>query len=147
MCQVIGREPFLAVMPKTHRFYKKKTLTLADVLNETFLETEHATEALAAEVAYLHENTEEDERREVSNKLLRFETHFHCSKSKAICCLKDCLDPYTFATVMNDRNPPSKVALLSQKLKSRFKKGDTSGEKKENDIRSVFSNECFVINE
>ena len=58
-------------------------------LNETLFKSEHATEALAAEIAYFHENTnDDDERRKISAKLLQFEIDFHSSKNQAICCLK-----------------------------------------------------------
>ena len=60
-------------------------------LNQTLFETEHASEALAAEIAYLHENTiNDDERREISAKLLKYEVNYHNSTSQAICCLKVC---------------------------------------------------------
>ena len=58
-------------------------------LNETLFDSEHATEALAAEVAFCHENAQdEDERRDTSGKLLQFEIDFHQSTAVAICCLK-----------------------------------------------------------
>ena len=58
-------------------------------LNETLFERKHATEALAAEIAFFHENAEdENERRDTSGKLLQFEIDFHQSTAQAICCLK-----------------------------------------------------------
>lgn len=62
LCQVIGREPFLAVMPKTHRLYRKKTLRLEDVLNEPFLELSniHCAGQQISEICNLettHKNT------------------------------------------------------------------------------------------
>ena len=60
-------------------------------LNQTLFETEHASEALAAEIAYLHENAiNDDERREISAKLLKYEVNYHNSTSQAICCMKVC---------------------------------------------------------
>ena len=60
-------------------------------LNQTLFETEHASEALAAEIAYLHENTiNDDEMREISAKLLKYEVNYHNSTSQAICCMKVC---------------------------------------------------------
>ena len=60
-------------------------------LNQTLFETEHASEALAAEIAYLHENAiNDDDRREISAKLLKYEVNYHNSTSQAICCMKVC---------------------------------------------------------
>ena len=60
-------------------------------LNETLFESEHGSESLAAEIAYFHENsTSDDERREISAKLLKYEVNYHDSTSQAICCMKVC---------------------------------------------------------
>ena len=60
-------------------------------LNETLFESEHGSESLAAEIAYFHENsTSDDDRREISAKLLKYEVNYHDSTSQAICCMKVC---------------------------------------------------------
>ena len=48
------------------------------------------------------------------------------------------MDPYTFATVLNDRSQPSKMKTWIQTLKDKFKKDDNSGDKNENGFISVF---------
>ena len=48
------------------------------------------------------------------------------------------MDPFTFATVMSDRSPPSKVKMWIQTVKDRLKKdGNGDDEKKENGFISV----------
>ena len=47
------------------------------------------------------------------------------------------MDPFTFATVLNDRSQPSKLKNWIQTLKDKFKKDENPGDKKENGFISV----------
>ena len=57
-------------------------------INESFLEAKHATEGLSTEITFWHENSDENERRNISQKLIEFENGIHSNKNEAICCLK-----------------------------------------------------------
>ena len=48
------------------------------------------------------------------------------------------MDPFTFATVLNDRSQPSKLKKWLQTLKDKFKKDENPSDKKENGFISVF---------